>query len=173
MRFEVSEQVSKQARHPHELFLINLITNHIMIFIIVLGLARTYPWGLLVTPVLSLMILAYLLYRAKRSLRIDDWYVMCHWQLCAKRSKFFIGMLIILGLVITGVLISVGGDVSQLKPGHYAASGVAMFPTLLIVLILIVMESDAVHKAKIGELPDWLVKKYPHPDSQIESSESS
>ena len=162
MNYEISEQVRKQARHPHELFLINLITNHILLFVVFLGVATSYPVLLLIIPVVSLLILSYLLFRAKRSLVVDSWFVMCHWQLCARRSKLFIGMLLFLGVVVTGILLSVGGDVSQLKPGHYALGGVAILPTLLSVLVLVVMESDAVHKANIGEVPKWLVEKYPN-----------
>lgn len=163
MVFEISEQESKQARHPHEYFLINLITNHILVFVALLGLAKTYPWVMLITPSVSIIILSYLIFRAKRSLNVDPWFVRCHWQLCARRSKFFIGMMALLGLAVIGLLFSVGGDTTALKPGHYAIGGVTILPTMLTVLALIVMESDAVHKAKIGEIPNWLVEKYPNP----------
>ena len=75
-------------------------------------------------------------------------------------------MLALLGIVIVGLLFSVGMDPSQLKPGHYALGGVAILPTLISVLVLIVMESDAMHKAKIGDVPQWLVEKYPNPDAK-------
>jgi hypothetical protein len=42
---------------------------------------------------------------------------------------------------------------------------VAMLPTVFSVLVLIIMESDAVHKANLGEVPDWLVEKYPRPEA--------
>ncbi len=163
MLFDISEQESKQARHPHEYFLINLITNHILVFVALLGMAKTYPWVLLITPAVSILILSYLMMRARRALKSDTWFVACHWQLCARRSKFFIAMLALLGVVFTGLLLSVGGDTSALRPGHKALGGVLALPTMLTVLTLIVMESDAVHKAKIGEVPDWLVKKFPKP----------
>jgi hypothetical protein len=161
MHYEVSEELARQARLPHEIFLINLITNHILVFVGLLGMAKTYPWVMLLTPGVSIVVLAYLMISARRALKNAPWFVACHWQLCAHRSKMFIGMLALLGLVIAGLLASVGGDAAQLKPGHYALGGVASLPTMIFILVLIVMESDAMHKAKIGLVPEWLVKKYP------------
>ena len=164
MKVEVSERERKQARHPHEYFLINLITNHILLFVGLLGMSRENPALMLVIPAISVTILIYLLLRARASVKRDEWFVMCHWQLCARRSRFFIGMLGLLVVVVAVLLLSVGGDVNALKPGHYAIGGVAILPTMLSVLVLIVMESDAVHKANLGEVPDWLARKYPRVD---------
>lgn len=162
MKFDISEEERKQARHPHEYFLVNLITNHVLVFVGLLGMARDNPLLLLVVPTISIIILTYLIVRARQSPRKDSWFVMLQWQLCARRSKFFIGMIALMGLVILGLILMVGGDPSKLKPSHYALGGVAILPTMFSVLALIIMESDAVHKAGLGEAPDWLVKKYPN-----------
>lgn len=161
MQYEVTEALGQKAKFPHEIFLINLITNHILLFVGLLGMAKTYPLLMLVTPTISFLVMGYLMLRARYAMKADPWYVSCHWQLCVSRCKMFIGMLLLLGLVVGGILLSVGGDVSQLKPGHFAIGGVATLPTLVTVLVLIVMESDALHKARTGVVPDWLVKKYP------------
>lgn len=166
MHYEVNESLTHRAKLPHEIFLINLITNHILIFVGLLGMAKSYPALMLVTPTISLVVMSYLMLRARHAIKSDSWYVACHWQLCAHRSKMFLGMLLLLGLVVGGILFSVGGDASQLKPGHYALGGVASLPTLLFVLVLILMESDALHKAKTGVVPEWLVKKYPSDQPQ-------
>ncbi len=166
MHYEVSEAEINDAKHPHEIFLINLITNHILIFVGLLGMAKTYPWVMLITPSISLVVLGYIMVRARSKLANGSWYAACHWQLCAHRSKLFIIMLLILGLVIAGLLLSVGGDASQLKPGHYALGGVSALPTLVFILVLIVMESDGMHKAKTGVVPQWLVEKYPNPGAK-------
>lgn len=162
MHYEVSEAVVTDAKHPHEIFLINLITNHILIFVGLLGMAKTYPWLMLVTPSISIVVLGYLMLRARAKLKSADWFAACHWQLCAHRSKLFIGMLLLLALALSALLLSVGGDVSQLKPGHKALGGVMALPTLVFILVLIVMESDALHKARTGVVPQWLVDKYPN-----------
>ncbi len=155
------EDVHKKARHPHELLLINLITNHILLFVGLLGVVKDEPWLLLIVPVLSISILTYLVWRALISKKRDHWFVFCHWQLCARRSRFFIGMIALMGLGIVVILVSAGGNLNDLRPGHYAIGGIVMLPTLFSVLVLILMESDAVHKAGIGDVPEWLVKKYP------------
>lgn len=164
MIYDIPEEQRKSAKLPHEIFLINLITNHILVFVGLLGMAKSFPLGMLVTPTISLCILTYLLYGARRARLTQPWFVACHWALCARRSKLFIGMLGILGLVVVGLVLSVGGSVENLRPGHYALGGAAMLPTLVTILVLIVMESDAVHKARIGELPDWLTQKFPNPE---------
>jgi hypothetical protein len=166
MYYEVSEAEITDAKHPHEIFLINLITNHILIFVGLIGMAKTFPWVSLVTPTISIVVLSYLMLRARSKRQSASWYAACHWQLCAHRSTLFIGMMAVLALVLGGLLLSVGGDTSQLKPGHYALGGVSALPTLLTVLVLIVMESDALHKARSGEVPQWLVDKYPNPQAK-------
>ena len=163
MHYAVSEKEIKAAKLPHEIFLFNLITNHILIFVGLLGLAGSYPWVMLITPAISLVLLSYLILRARQSLRKDSWYVSSHWQLCAFRSKLFIGIILLLALAIAVLILWVGGDLSKLRPIHYALAGVAFIPTLLSVLTLIVMESDAVHKAKCGEVPQSIVNKFPPP----------
>ena len=163
MNYEISEAEFTDAKHPHEIFLINLITNHILLFVGLLGLAKTYPWVMLITPGISVVVLAYLMIRARSKLNSAGWYSACHWQLCAHRSKLFIFMLLALGAVLAGLLLSVGGDPSMLKPGHKALGGVMALPTLVFILVLIVMESDAMHKAKSGVVPQWLIDKYPIP----------
>jgi len=166
MHYEVSEAVITDAKHPHEIFLINLITNHILIFVGLLGMAKTYPWLMLVTPSISIVVLGYIMLRARAKLQHGDWFAVCHWQLCAHRSKLFIIMLVVLGLALGALLASVGGDPAQLKPGHKALGGVLALPTLVFILVLIVMESDAMHKAKSGIVPQWLVDKYPNPEAK-------
>ena len=86
----ISETEIKQARHPHELFLINLITNHILVFVALLGMASHNPEPLILVPIISVSILGYTIWRARKSVQRDSWFVMCHWQLAAKRSRLFI-----------------------------------------------------------------------------------
>lgn len=160
MQFEIPENEKEQACHPHEIFLINLITNHILIFIALLGMARTYPLLMLVTPTLSLCMLLYLLYRARRSLTQDTWFMKCHWQIAAHRSRLFITMLVIMGVAVGAVLLIAAGD---LKPQHYAFGAIGILPTMLTTLVLIVMESDAMHQARLGKLPDSIIQRFPEP----------
>ena len=168
MRFEISDAEAKKAKFPHELFLINLITNHILLFVGLLGMMKTYPILTAVTPTISFIVIAYLVMRNNTIQRSDTaWFVRCHWQVCIKRSKFFIGILLFFAVGIAALIISVGGDIKDLKPGHYAIAGVTILPTMFSVLALIIIESDAMHQAKNGILPKWVVEKNPNPDAVV------
>ncbi len=169
MEFKISKTEEKQASFPHELFLINLITNHILLFVGLLGLMKSYPLLTLVTPGISVVVLSYLLLRGRKELKNGSWYVMVHWQLCIRRSRFFVGMLIFMGLVVTGIILSVGGDSGQLKPGHYALGGITFLPGMFSILALIVMESDAMHQAKTGRVPDSMIRRFPPSENPTEA----
>jgi len=168
MKFKISRQERTNARHPHEVVLINLIVNHVLLFVSLIGMATSYPYLMLVIPGISIAMLGYLIIRSRRSLSSDPWFVKCHWQICAKRSMFFIIMLGIMAAAIAVIMLISGGD---MKPQHYAFGGVAIMPTMLTVLALIIMESDAMNQARQGILSKSMVERYPKPDSIITISE--
>ncbi len=168
MQVQISEQSAKRAKFPHELFLFNLITNHILLFVGLLGLVKSYPILAAVTPTISILVLGYLLLRNQQVQRSEaDWFTRCHWQLAARRSRFFIGMLLVLGLILLALFASVDGVTQNLRPGHYALLGVTLLPMMFTILALIVMESDAMHQAKQGKLPQWLFERNPNPTITI------
>ncbi|GAB4297915.1 MAG: hypothetical protein Kow0096_16280 [Thiohalomonadaceae bacterium] len=156
-RYAISEDTAKAAKWPHEIFLINLIFNHILLFVAFLSASSLQRLALIV-PVISFAILAYILWRARKSLRVDPWFVKCHWQLAARRSRTFVIMLGIMVVVMIAIYLISGGN---MRPQHWAFFGVGIMPTLVTVLVLIVMESDALHLARFGKMPDWLVQRYP------------
>jgi len=167
MRFEVSKEEIKKANVPHELFLTNLIGNHILMAVAAGGVAGTYPWVMAVIPITSFAILGYTLWRARKSLTKDPWYPMCHWQVCARRSKIFIfmlGMLMVimalgwvgytyLGMMREAVLALIGG--------------VGILPVMATVLVLIIIESETLYHANQAKLPDWVVERFPNPDAKV------
>ena len=167
MRFDVSQDEIKKANIPHEIFLTNLIGNHILMFVAALGMFSSLPWLAALTPAISLAIMTYTLWRAHRSLRIDPWYVKCHWQVAARRTKLFMIMLIML-LVIGGL--GWAGHVygGMMKEAVFALiGGVGLLPVMVTMLVLILMESDALYHANQCKLPDWVVEKHPNPDARI------
>ncbi len=156
-QYAISEDIAKAAKWPHELFLINLIFNHVLLFVAFLS-ASSLQKLVFIVPVVSFAILGYSLWRARKSLQVDPWFVKCHWQLAARRSRTFIIMLSIMVVVMVGIYLISGGN---MRPQHWAFFGVGIMPTLITVLALIVMESDALHLARFGKMPDWLVQRYP------------
>ena len=167
MKFEISDELTRQAKIPHDIFLTNLIGNHILWFVAALGLVRSYWQPLALVPIVSLALLVYTLWRAKRSLKDDHWYVMVHWQIAAQRSRFFIYML--LAVLVVCLLGWIGYTyLGMMKVAVMALmGGVGLLPIMVTVLVLILMESDALHQASLHKLTARVVERYPPPDSVI------
>jgi peptidoglycan biosynthesis protein MviN/MurJ (putative lipid II flippase) len=163
MQFEISEQEVKRAKIPHEIFLVNLVGNHILWFIAALGVAGSYWQPLALVPVFSFASLMYILWRTRRSRTRDPWFVMCHWDICARRSRVFIVMLGLMGLA--AALGWVGYSyLGMMKVAVYAlVGGVGILPVMVTVLILIIMESDALHQAAQKRLPRSVQERFPNP----------
>jgi hypothetical protein len=167
MRFEVSHAEIRQANVPHEIFLTNLIGNHILMAIAAGGIAGSFPWVMALIPAISFALLGYTLWRARRSIGRDPWYVMCHWQVCARRSRVFIGMLLLLLAVVTlGWLgYTYGG---MMKEAVIAlVIGVGILPVMATVLVLILIESEALYHASQAKLPAWVVERFPNPEAKV------
>jgi hypothetical protein len=167
MRFEVSDREIKKANVPHEIFLTNLVGNHILMAVAVGGLAGSFPWVLALIPAISFTLLGYTLWRARRSIGRDPWYVMCHWQVCARRSRIFIAMLaLLLAVMVLGWVAHVYGG--MMKEAVIAlVVGVGILPVMVTILVLIIIESDALYHANQAKLPNWVVQRFPNPDAKI------
>ena len=157
MHYQISEEDAKKAKIPHEIFLTNLIFNHILVFVAIIS-ASSLAHYVIIVPVLSMLIITYLILAARRARTRASWYVNGHWQLAARRNRAFMIMIAIMGLVFLGVFLVSGGN---MRPQHWAIGGAAALPTMVTVLVLIIMESDALHQAKQGILPDWVKDQYP------------
>ena len=157
MQYQISEEDAKKAKIPHEIFLTNLIFNLILVFVAIMSASSLVQY-IVVVPIFSVLCILYLIWGAKRAKTKASWYVNGHWQLCAKRNRIFLIMIAIMGLAFIALLLVSGGD---LKPQHWALGGAAALPTMVTVLVLIIMESEALHHAKLGMLPDWVKDQYP------------
>jgi len=162
-QFAISAEESKKARVPHDILLVNLIFNHILVFVACLASSALLDY-IFIVPIASIVLLTIIFIGAHRarSRAIDSsgsWYVSAHWQLCARRSRMFlIALAILAGVFILLYWIADG----RFRPQHWALAGAAGFPVMATVLALIVMESDALHQAKAGLLPNWVREKFPH-----------
>lgn len=167
MKFEITDDQSQKAKIPHEIFLTNLIGNHILWFVAALGLAGSYWQPLALVPVFSFVLLVYTLWRAHRSKQVDHWYVMCHWQICAKRSRIFILMMLLLA-VVSGLGWLGYSQLGMMKEAVFALiGGAGLLPVMVTVLVLILMESDALHQAALHQLPDRMIEQYPNPEARV------
>ncbi|HEB96968.1 MAG TPA: hypothetical protein ENI96_11130 [Sedimenticola thiotaurini] len=173
MKFQISDEESHKAKIPHEIFLTNLIGNHILWFIAALGMAKSYWQPVALVPLVSIALLGYTLWRARRSRAIDPWYVMCHWQICARRSRIFIYMLLFtLAVSFLGWL---GYSYLGWMPEAVYAlvGGAGLLPVMVTVLVLILMESDALHQAALHKLPDSIVQRWPNPGVPVIEEQAS
>lgn len=161
MKFEITDKEKKQASLPHNLFLTNLVANHILIFVSTLGLVSSLAWPILFVPIFSFSVLIFTIFRAKKSLKVDTWYVKCHWQLAKKRSLVFILMLTI-AIAIAAIGLVLYLQFGFMKEAVFAfIGGAGILPVMFTVLILIIMESDALNQANHGVVNDSLVEKFP------------
>ncbi len=167
MRFEVSHQEIKKSNIPHEIFLTNLIGNHILMAVGAGGVAGSFPWIMAIIPITSFSLLGFTLWRARRSLTRDPWYVMCHWQVCARRSRIFIAMLLMLLFVMT--LGWLGHTyLGWMREAVMAlVAGTGILPVMVTVLVLIIIESDALYHANQAKLPNWVVERFPNPAAKV------
>jgi hypothetical protein len=167
MKFEISDELTQRAKIPHDVFLTNLIGNHILWFVAALGLVRSYWQPLALVPIISFSLLVYTLWRAKQSRHKEHWYVMVHWQIAADRSRFFIYMLAAVLLVC--LLGWLGYTyLGMMKVAVMALiAGVGLLPIMVTVLVLILMESDALHQASLHKLSKRVVKRYPPPEGVV------
>lgn len=167
MLLEISDEEKKRAKFPHDLFLINLIGNHILTFVATLGLATSWAWPMLIVPIVSFVILGTIIYKGIKSRQKESWYVMCHWQIALKRSLFFIKMILVISTIAA---IGLYGyiNLGWMKEAVFALiGGVCILPIMVTTLVLIIMESDALHQAGEGKLPDKMIDLYPNPDIKI------
>lgn len=167
MRFDVSDNESRKAGIPHEIFLTNLIGNHILMAIAAGGVAGSFPWVMAIIPVISFALIGYSLWRARQARVRDPWFVMCHWQISARRSRLF--LLVLLGLMAVAVVAwaaHVFGGVMK-EAAIALAIGTGLLPVMVTVLVLILVESDALHQAHQGKLPDWVWERFPNPQAKV------
>ena len=164
MKFIITDEESHKAKIPHELVLTNLIANHILWFIASLGMVKDIPQLLMLVPIISFAILSFTLWRANKSKKTDSWYVMCHWQIAAARSRILIYMLLfMLTIAFLGWL---GYTyLGMMEVAVYAIiGGVGILPVMVTVLALIIMESDMLHQTSLHKVPKGVVEKFQSPE---------
>jgi hypothetical protein len=111
-------------------------------------------------PLLSFAALTYTYYRSGKVQREDREFIWAHWQVARRWSKLFSIMLTLLLTVSTlGWLANV--HLGMMKEAVYAMiGGLGILPTLVSVLVLIVIESDSLHHARVGTLPKWALRRF-------------
>lgn len=161
-QFSISPEEARRAKWPHEIFLINLIFNHIFIFVATIAVVGSFPLLPLLVPIISFCIIIYILVKARHvSAGNETWFVKAHWQIGAKRNRLF---MLLLGITC---MISVGGLwLSKMLgwakiPTIALIGGVGLLPFMIALLILIIMGNESVHLARTGKLPKSYILQAP------------
>jgi len=164
---QVTPQEISAAKVPHDIFLSNLIMNHILLFTGIAAFGGSYIKFLILIPLFSFIALATTFYKASKVKREDSEFVYVHWQIARRWSVLFSAVLTLLCTVsLLGWLGQQYGN--MMKEMVYALiGGLGILPTLLTVLVLVVIESDSLHYARIGELPKGARKRYLGEDEPV------
>jgi len=152
--FTVTPEESKRAKWPHEIFTINLVFNHILVFASTLGVFFTFPYLVLIVPVTSFCIISYIFYKGRKVASSDETaFVKAHWQIATRRNRQFT-----LLLSVTCAILGGGYWLSKMLGWSSVATfallgGAGLLPFMVTLLLLIVLGNESVHLARIGKLP--------------------
>lgn len=169
-QFSISSEEGKRARWPHEIFLINLIFNHIFMFCATVAVFGTFPLLVALVPVISFSIIGYILINARQvAASSESWFVKMHWQLCTRRNRLFMLLLSVTCMVSAGGL-WLSKTLGWAKVHTIALiGGFGLLPFMVALLVLIVLGNESVYMARDGKLP----KRYAvqSPDAREQSSQ--
>jgi hypothetical protein len=166
-QFDIAPEEAKRAKWPHEIFLINLVFNHILVFASTFAVFSTFPLVMLVVPITSFAITAYLIVKARQvAAGSETWFVKSHWAICATRNRHFLWLLTIACVILGG-----GYWLSRLMGWSKIATiallgGAGLLPFMVSLLVLIVLGNESVHLARVGRLSKRFVAQ--NPDASAE-----
>lgn len=160
--FAIPPEETVRAKWPHEIFLINLVFNHILVFASTFGVYSTFPYMVLIVPVTSFAITGYLLVQARQIAKSDEtWFVKSHWIIADRRNKHFMWLLTITCTIVGGgVLLSKMMGWSKITT-LALLGGFGMLPFMVALLVLIVLGNDSMYQARHGKLPKRFIEKNP------------
>jgi hypothetical protein len=164
--FTVSHAEIVRAKWPHEIFLINLIFNHILVFAATFGVYSTFPMMVLIVPITSFAITCYIIIKAKQVAKSDEiWFVKAHWVIAAKRNRNFLRLFVIICSIIGGgLMLSKAMGWSKITT-LAVLGGVGMMPFMVSLLVLIVLGNESLYQARHSKLPKRLAEQGPEASS--------
>ena len=153
-----SKEELKLGQLPHQLFLFNMVGNHILLSIIALS-NSSVPWLALGVPVIGCIIIAFTLIRGRSLQNHESDFIRANWRMVIKRTKLFMIAYGLLGVAVT--IAWLVHDSMAIKEMAYAiVAGLGILPTMVMVLILTVIESESLNHALKGELTDKIREKF-------------
>jgi hypothetical protein len=149
------EHESRLAQLPHQLFLFNSIGNHVLLTVITISVAVSSPLLTLLIPVISIAIIAFTFARGRSLARHPSLLVRAHWGIVIRRTRIFLIGYIVLATAATlaWLLYTYGGAMKELM--FALIGGLGLLPMMVLILALTIIESEALHQAGKGFVPDW------------------
>lgn len=162
--FTSSPAEIKAARWPHEIFLINLVFNHVFVFVAALGVVKSLPMLILLTPLISFSIITYILIQQKKVEASNaSFFLKGHWKIAAARNRWFL-YLLIFACIISGGGYFLFNAFGLSKITLWAlVIGIGLLPFMIALLTLVTLGSDSMNIARDGRLPDNFLVKNPPP----------
>lgn len=85
MHYRVTEDEKRRAKTPHQIFNINIILTHLFMSMIILEIGKSLE--LLLIPIISSLVIAYLYLTTKKEAKNDTWFVASHWMMAWRRGR--------------------------------------------------------------------------------------
>ena len=147
-----SKEELKLGQLPHQLFLFNMVGNHILLSIIALS-NSSVPWLALGVPLLGCLIIGFTLIRGQSLKNHQSDFVKANWRMVLKRTKIFMIAYGLLGVAAT-IAWLVHDSIAIKEMAYAIVGGLGILPTMVMVLVLTVIESESLNNALKGELGD-------------------
>jgi hypothetical protein len=164
MEYQATKDEIKRAGKLHAALLFDFIVIHVFYFVLALSMVKSSLAPIVLMPIISISLLSYVLFTAKRALSHEpSWFVRCHMLLAAKRARLFLILFLVTGSFTALMLL--GGPQLGVSPiaSKSLAFGIGQLPFMVVLLALVVMEYDADHQSKSGKIPAAAIALHPAP----------
>lgn len=164
MEYQATAAELKRAEKLHAVLLFDLIVVHVFVFVAALGLIKSSYIPLASMPVISVLLLSFILFKANQAKTLEpSWFVRCHMLLAAKRARLFLLLFLVTGS-FTAIMFFGGAQFGLSKITSYSlAFGIGQLPFMVALLALVVLEYDASHQCKTGKIPAAAIALHPAP----------
>lgn len=148
------------AQLPHQLFLFNTIGNHVLLTVITISVAISNPLLTLIIPAISIATIAFTFVRGAALRNHPSLLVRAHWGAVVRRTRIFLIGYAALATAgtLAWLLHTYAGVMKELL--YALIGGLGLLPMMVLILALTIMESELLHHAGHGFVPDWARKRF-------------
>ena len=173
MKIQLDDTTRKQAKLPHELYMVNMFLFNIPMvagtLAYTIGGSPMLIWAVLGALAASIGIVIFIHLKATQAETTAHWFTMVHWKLSMKRSRLLLIGYLVAGLIIgAGILIGSGmADKNMQTIMTTVFTRIGIVPALLIILVTAILEGQAMHLVNNAIAPGKRAKQFPPPGDVI------